>query len=323
MLGVSTETRDDIGSFVLFRRDYGTDSYISFIIDTPEAVTSAYGSITVPPPRTVGATVYIPFEVTCRCLSVSYDVSTGYPELSDYSVAVRIYDGSAQLSMPQLLKTYHKAVATVTEKTSTQTSTESSSSKGTDTPDISDGVKRVYLCIAPDEDNIDAALSVLEEFGVRAAIFVDSGFVEKYPEKVADIMASGNTLGILTDYAVRYDYELENELDATNDRITYTVKRAARLVMYRYDDDDFRVAAAADKAAMKRAGYTLILPDICFGDDFVGIPARELRAIAESQSTKIELSGVNAAIYLRDVLDCIKEYYSSDITVVLPTEASI
>ena len=89
-LGISIETRDDIGSFVLYRRESGTENYISFIVDLPEAMTSAEGKIAVPSPHTVGATMYIPLEVTCRCLSVSYDVSTEYPELSDYSVAIRI-----------------------------------------------------------------------------------------------------------------------------------------------------------------------------------------------------------------------------------------
>ncbi len=319
-LGISNETRDDIGSFVLYRRESGNENYISFIVGVPEAMTSSEGKISVPSPYTIGATLYIPLEVTCRCLSVSYDVSTGYPELSDYSVAIRIYDGSAQLSMPRLLELYKKTTAK--ETGTTQTSTESSSSSSSGSTVVPTERGSVLLFIAPPEDSVDAVLTALYEYEVKAAVFVSGEYIKANPEKVTDIIASGNTLGILLDYAVRYDEELIDELSKINDDLLYTVKNAARLVMYRFENEDFRVAAASDATALRRAGYNLILPDLCFDDSFVDIPARELRRVGSNVSTKIEISGDSAISFLHDVLDYFSEYSSGGARIILPTEVS-
>ncbi len=320
-IGVSSETRDDVSSFVLFRRESGTDSYISFVIDTPEALTNG-GKISVPPPRKVGATLYIPLAVTCGCLSVPFDISTNYGELDDYSVAIRIFDGSARLTMPRLLESYRKTTATVSEKPQTQTSgndgTETTP-QGTETPD---GKRRILLCIIPEAEQLDTILELLYEYNAQAAIFVDSDFIKDHPKSVIEILASGNYVGLKLDYAVRYDYELEAELKKANDLLLSTAKCVSRLVIYDFDNDDFRIAAISDAAAMKRAGCKLILPDVYFNDRSMDIPARTLRQITESGSTVIEISGNVSEDALRETLEFIYEYSPDKPTVVLPTEVS-
>ncbi|MBO4217018.1 MAG: hypothetical protein J5940_03650 [Clostridia bacterium] len=319
-LGVSSEERDDIDSFVLYRRESGGESYISFITASPEAMTPS-GRIAVPPPYTIGATHYIPLEITCRCLSVAYDVSTNYPELSDYSVAIRIYDAGAKLSMPRLLESYKKATATASPSTQTSGEASSSSSSG-DTPvPVERG--NIFLCIAPSEGDFDSLLTVLYEYEVNAAVFLDRDFITSHPEKVTDVVASGNTLGILIDYEVRSEEELKAELSEINDLLMYEVKAPARLVMYRFENDDLRIAASADSTALRHGGYYLVLPDVCFDDSFVDIPARELRRVGEAVSTKIEVSGGNSLSFLRDILDYFTEYSAGSIQIVLPTEVSL
>ena len=209
---------------------------------------------------------YVPAEVICRHVGLGFDKYTN-PVTGE--IAVRITDGTEELSFEKLLKKYNPYIfetdkedqsSETSEQSSESRNEESSSQTGSDSQKIQ-GKRTIYITFADSiNDKTPSILDTLDSYGYKGSFFIDYEDIINNPTTIARIIAEGHLVGIKPRSASAYtDIDaLISEINRTNDLLyrIYKVKtRSVMLdVMYTYNYD---LINAVNSKALENEGYCI------------------------------------------------------------------
>lgn len=197
---------------------------------------------------------YVPAAEVCRQLGFGYQTFTG--KLNG-ATALRITDGSEELSFRELLAKFNPAILKTVADTASESSSESKRETSvTETASNSEnkpvrvlGYRTLYLTFRGSLDAVDQILELLDEYDVEATFFITYDDLTSHSDKLASIIASGHSLGILADSDAYSSEELIGYFDRTNELLYRIFKLKTRTV---------RLPDGSDgKAEVTEAGYNV------------------------------------------------------------------
>lgn len=254
---------NNLNSFVVSHGDY----YVSFDATTGIAINEEGEYLYAVTYTLDYGERYIPAIFACKYLDYGYEVFT-----NKYSgkTALRITDGSENLSFDELLEKYNpkilseeKPVDTTSETTTAKDSTSVTTKTEQQNPQKILGNRIIYLTIDGGITNYTGAvLDTLSAYGYKATFFIDKDDITDYPLTLARIISDGHKLGIrpnTADVSAYADIQsFIKELDETNEllyRVYKTKTRTVRPDALAYNNSSLVSGLYSDALAQK--GYVM------------------------------------------------------------------
>lgn len=212
-----------ISNRYFYIQNKATGAYISFDIKSDLATTHERE-----PHRLRTAefyeTRYIPAREVARVLGVTCEI---YDSLADGVYALRLSDGSARLTVDELIKLYSPV-----KKEPTPPVVEDPIPQGPDVPDtpgISVGRRTVYLSFELyGFGYVKSILDTLSQQNVKATFFCDAQQILDNSDTVRRMINSGHTVGLLLDGSDTY-----GSYTRAKDALRLVTKKSSRLVRFK------------------------------------------------------------------------------------------
>ena len=211
---------------------------------------------------------YVPAKTVCKYLGFGYD---SYTSKLTGEVAVRITDGTEELSFKELLQKYNPTLLKTEEDVKTTESqtvsheiSSSAATSGADSQPVKIlGNRTIYITIDSGiNSNTGSILDTLAAYGYKATFFVDKSHITDYPLTLARIISEGHKLGLKPDtddvsvYASTESFI--DELDSTNELLyrVYKIKtRTVRPDALAYSNNE--LAADITNGVLSEYGYAV------------------------------------------------------------------
>ena len=203
---------------------------------------------------------YVPAEVICRHVGLGFD-SFENPVTGE--IAVRITDGTEELSFEKLLEKHNPDLLNTESATEAETTEKPSDVTPPDSEDSQKlpGWRTVYITFPdPLNTNTEAVLDTLNAYGYKGTFFVDKNDIINNTLLITRIISEGHQIGIKSRSAAAYTsiYALIDELNSINKLLYRVFKIQTRSimldVMYTYNYD---VINAVNSNALQDAGYSV------------------------------------------------------------------
>ncbi len=204
---------------------------------------------------------YVPAEIICRHVGLGFD-SFENPVTGE--IAVRITDGTEELSFEKLLQKYNPDILNTEEATKpavTEKPTEVETAPDSEDSQKLQGWRTVYITFTdPINTNTPSILDTLNAYGYKGTFFVDYNDIYNNPLVITRIISEGHQIGIKPRTANAYTSidALISEINGINDLLYRVFKTRTRTVMldvmYTYNYD---LINAVNSKTLEENGYSV------------------------------------------------------------------
>ncbi len=327
-----SNTSDDF--FIVNHRN---DHYISF--NVAEGIASTYdGDLLKIVPKLFNQTTYVPARTVAVVLGLSCET---YNDRENGVYAFRIYDGSPQKTLRELVKPYvDEYFAQIAEPPKEEIKPDPPAVKPEpETPDNPPELvvpetpkdpleelaeRRVGLCFrGMSYEKMPEILSVIKGYGIKAMFAAEYDEILKNPSTVRSLFVSGHTLAlsaneVFGETVQEYAQNFVNELDKANSALYAVMKRKTRLCVLPQNIPEEYKNSETLYETVRNGGYLLFVPNTETGDS----PTYTASAYAVSGKVKNMITGgfdKNTAAHITAELWCSDktQYYTADIALLV------
>lgn len=208
-----------------------------------------------PPAVTRGSHVFLPISTAANYFGLTYTysrVSHGYLiriRSSDSLLSDSLFVDAAHAQLSSRYSQYQQAAQSSagissppTPVSGTQTETAKKNEENAESPGVSG--KMIHLCIRADAAKTAALVETLNAQGAAATIYFTKTQIQKNGDLVRQVIAGGQTVGLIADASDKAD-SVEAQLNAANNALFRAAAEKTRLCAV---DGGSAAAAAAQKA---------------------------------------------------------------------------